>query len=161
MLEIKATNNPFEALNTFFQRLAHPGSGEVRKVSDAIAQGFQESFSREGNADGAWRALAPATVRMRQERGYGGAHPILRQTGGLRDTWTQRGAQGHVEEFSNTAQGWRLSVGASGEKAEKMEFGEGRVPARPVQPISDAAEQRIVSVIDYFVNQVELATLGR
>lgn len=44
----------------------------------------QERFQNEGDdVVGQWAPLKPATVMMRQEWGYGGAHPINRRTGDL------------------------------------------------------------------------------
>jgi hypothetical protein len=51
----------------------------------AVPHIIQERFATEGRSQGkAWWPLAVATQADRIRKGYGGQHPILRRTGGLR-----------------------------------------------------------------------------
>lgn len=156
-----ARGNPFDGLDKFIKRLERPGNGDVRKVADAIAQGFAENFSNEGSAAGPWRQLAPFTVRERQRLGFPGAHPILRRTGRGRASFIQRGATDHIEDFHTTGSGWELSVGSRSSVMIEMEEGTDRIPSRPISPLMDSAQVRIGDVLVFVVEQAERATLGR
>jgi hypothetical protein len=61
-----------------------------------------EAFGPEGPG---WQDLAPATVEMRQDRidrgeiSVGADHPILQQSGVMRESLVSRNARGHVEDI--------------------------------------------------------------
>lgn len=159
-LEIIAVGDPLAGLQKFIDRLARPGNAERRKVSDAIRQAYQANFSAEGSAAGPWRPLRPFTIAERRRKGFPGAHPILVQTGRMRDSFVRAGAPNHVDRFTAAADGWALEVGSASELARKHEFGEENVPARPITPLTEQALKRISDVIDYVVGQMERQTLG-
>lgn len=54
------------------------------KASRFILADVERNFETEGGLVGGWEPLAPATVAGRIREGYGGEHPILQKTGGLR-----------------------------------------------------------------------------
>lgn len=151
----------FADLERFVQRITRPGNAEIRKVSDAVRQGFAESFAREGSAVGRWAQLADSTVLERVKAGYAGAHPILVREGSLRASYVDRDAEGHVSEFGATATGWMLEEGSEHELAGFHATGTRRMPARPVMPLSAQAEARIGSVLEFIVEQAARATIGR
>ncbi len=150
--------NPTEALERMFRRIQRPGRGEITKVAGAIRQGFAANFTSESSAEGAWKPLAAATVAERIAQGYGGEHPILRRTGGLRASFVQPGPD-HVERFIGQPEGWVLEVGSQHENAAFHERGTRRMPARPVTPLSPRAEDRIRATVGYVLDQIEKATL--
>jgi phage gpG-like protein len=54
-------------------------------------------FATEGDAFGSgWPELAPSTIRDREGKGYGGAHPIMIREGRLLKSLTVRGAEGSI-----------------------------------------------------------------
>lgn len=168
-ITLTAASNPFTELEAFFRRLEHPGSGEVRKVADAVRQGFQESFTSESSAGAPWAELAPLTVARRQAAGYGGAHPMLVQTGSYRNSWVNAGAPNHVQELVQGGGGWELFVGSDDDRANLHERGgntviQGKqvyVPPRPVGILSDGAENRVAAVLDFVIDQIQAQTVGR
>lgn len=159
-LEIIAEGEPLAGLQRFVDRLARPGNAERRKVADAIRQAYQANFSAEGSAAGPWRPLRPFTIAERRRKGFPGAHPILVQTGRMRDSFVRAGAPNHVDRFTAGLEGWSLEVGSASELARKHEFGEEKVPARPITPLTDQAQRRISDVLDYVIAQMERQALG-
>lgn len=159
-LEIIADGEPLAGLQRFIDRLARPGNAERRKISDAIRQAYQANFSAEGSAEGPWRPLRPFTIAERRRKGFPGAHPILVQTGRMRDSFVRAGAPGHVDRFTAGLEGWSLEVGSASELARKHEFGDEGVPRRPITPLTDAGQRRISDVMDYVIAQIERQTLG-
>lgn len=159
---LTAQGNPFASLEQFFARLERPGSGEIRKVATAIAQGQQDNFSNERSGDGtAWRPLAQMTILERIQQGYPGAHPILRRSGRLRDSLVNPQHPEHYERLIATPNGWTLEAGTNVPYALQHEIGEDRVPARPFTDLSDAAEQRVLSVLDFLISQIQAQTVGK
>lgn len=152
--------NPAVDLERMFQRIARPDRGEVRKVAGAVRLGFAENFTSESSALGPWKALAAATVAERIARGYGGEHPILRRTGGLRASFVQPGGD-HVERFTPDGGGWLLEVGSAHELAAIHERGTQHIPARPISPLSAQSEARIGAAVAYVIDQIEKAALRR
>lgn len=74
-------------------------------VVNAIADIWKVNFDGEGSLVGGWRQLTPMTQKLRQSRGFNPEHPILEQTGGLR--------QAAVEALSRTTSE-SLTVNADG-----------------------------------------------
>lgn len=161
MIDLELQGDPTAKLDRFLDKVANPGSGEVRKVGDAIRQGYQGVFSSEGGASGPWRQLAPLTVILRAQRGFGGRHPILVQTGRLRSSFVQRGATDHIDDFQKSGGGWILEVGSKDERAADLHFGTPRIPPRPIVDLTQAQEDRIISTIDFFIDQIEQRELRR
>lgn len=58
---------------------------DVNFAVRAMAGVWQSNFKGEGNAVGGWRPLTEATNDLRQSRGYPREHPILVQSGALRN----------------------------------------------------------------------------
>lgn len=83
---------------------------DLRPVWENVAEALgpaieQEAFDPEGPG---WQELAEATVEQRQDRidrgeiSVGPRHPILQQTGVLKESLVNRHAAGHVESFSDS-----------------------------------------------------------
>lgn len=165
--------NPALDLERFFQRIARPGRGEIRKIADAITMGFSDNFTSESSALGPWRELHPRTQVQRARLGYASKHPMLVRTHQLRDAWTDRGSPDHIERLVLDAGGWALEAGTKGELSNRdpssiptwMEYGvelrDGVIPPRPVSPLTAKSEQRIGSTIAYVLDQIERSTLKR
>lgn len=158
---LEAASNPFADLEAFFRRLERPGNGEVRKIADAVTQGFQSNFTGERSAQGAWAQLAQSTVLDRIAQGYGGSHPILRREDDVLSSWVDRNAPDHHEQFQPQAGGWQLEVGSNNPMAAFHEKGTSRMPARPVADLTDDAENRITSVLEFIIDQIQAQTVGR
>jgi hypothetical protein len=105
-----------------------------------VARVWDRNVRSEGSQVGGWAELSPYTQRMRKARGYGPAHPILRQTGTLhrvavRSLMDARGPKGStgsgaVMSLSMPGRG-RAVMRISGEKV-RNHFGHRakRIPAR-------------------------------
>lgn len=160
MLNLEATQDPFEALVNFVKAIVAPTKAEQDAISAAVRQGWSENFAGERSGDGrSWAALKPFTVRERILRGYPGAHPILVQSGRLRSSLLNPGAQDGYEQAQTSADGWTLILGTETPYALDHELGAGRIPARPFIALSDQAEQRIVSALDGLIAQIEARIL--
>lgn len=73
------------------QELVKSDDGRSRVATGAVnvmGEGFRKNFIAEGSMVGGWADLAERTVADREERGFGGEHPILIRYGGLIDTTT-------------------------------------------------------------------------
>ncbi len=114
---------------------------------------FDRNFRTEGGEVGGWADLAQRTVAEREERGFGGEHPILIRYGGLQDAVTTslmaaRGSGtfgGTDPDGSNVTvqlrvHGGTANVTALGEKASNQVPGPGR-PARPYWFLNHNVEQ--------------------
>lgn len=155
------TNARFDDLEKLIDRINKPGSGNTRKIADAITQGFQDNFTRQSSEAGPWARLAPSTVIDRQRNGYGGSGPILVRTGGLRAGYTQRGASDHHERIWQSATGLTIEAGSSDERIALFhERGTSRMPARPISLLGDASESRIIDTIEYVISQVDREFTG-
>jgi len=53
----------------------------LQESSDYLLKVIRANFDSEGSLVGGWKPLALATVRGRTNKGYGGEHPILVNTG--------------------------------------------------------------------------------
>lgn len=162
-LSIHAVNpDPFAGLRQFFARLERPGAGEIRQVATAVAQGHQDNFSNERSGSGdVWPELSRVTVLERVQQGYPGAHPILRRSGRLRDSLVNPAHADHYQAVNRSADGWSLEVGTNVDYALDLEVGAGRMPARPFTDLSDEAENRIATVLEFVIFQAQAATVGR
>jgi len=162
MLSLEAQGEPFKSLVDFIHALLAPTQNEQRQVSAAVRAGWAENFAGERSGDGqSWAALRPFTVREREARGYPGAHPILVQSGHMRNSLLNAGAPDSYEDLQANGGGWTLTVGTTDSKALKHEQGEGRIPARPFIALSSQAEQRVEDSIAALVAQIEARILGQ
>lgn len=160
MLNLEATQDPFEALVNFVKAIVAPTKSEQEAISAAVRQGWGENFAGERSGDGrSWAALRPGTVRSRILGGYPGAHPILVRTGHLRASLLNAGAADSYEQAQSTGNEWQLVVGTEDAKAIFHEQGTARMPARPFIALSDQAEQRVVSALDGLIAQIEARIL--
>jgi hypothetical protein len=104
---------------------------------------FDKNFATEGGEVGGWADLAEQTVRERERKGFGGAHPILIRYGHLREvtatslmdadgsrTFTKMDNDGNSINVSLKSRNGVLNVSAGGEKAVNQFAGDNR-PARP------------------------------
>ncbi len=167
MLNLEATQDPFESLIQFVKAIVAPGQNEKRVIEEAVRAGFAENFANESSGDGSsWAALAPRTNVDRQRRGFPTVHPILARTGGYRASFTVMGAPNSLSEVESSSDGWTLYVGSS-DRRRILEKGgttiiQGKqvyIPPRPVTLLSDQAESNIASVIERVIAQIEDRTL--
>jgi phage gpG-like protein len=85
--------------------------------------------------------------------------PILTRSGKLQQSFTKRGAENHIERLESVAGGWELSVGSDSDVAGWHERGTSRMPARPISPLQDRAEQGITEAIQQMIQSIERAAL--
>lgn len=156
MLTLSLRKNTIaDDLDRLVAGITNPSRAHTKNIADAIRAGFQDNFESEGAAGaGQWAALAPMTVRQRQARGFGGAHPILVQTGKYKNSFIRQGATDHIERVRSGGGGVVIEVGSSDDRGEKLEFGTGRIPARPVVPLGAGSEARIMDVIENMLNSL-------
>lgn len=101
------------------------------RIMGELPRAVRETFDAEGPG---WKQLAPFTVRMREQRIRRGeisvapAHPILVQTGALRESLISKTAFGHFERAEKTGMVWGTTIAY----ATKHQYGTGRVPQRRI-----------------------------
>lgn len=150
------TSAKFDDLERLIDKIAHMGSGESRKIADGIKQAHQENFTRQGSGAGRWPSLAPSTVRERRHLGFGGDSPILVRRGNLRAGYVQRGSPDHHERIWQSVVGLAIESGSNDERIALLhERGTSRMPVRSVSRLDDGQEQRLTSIIEYVIDQIE------
>ena len=97
---------------------------------------FKEGFASETDPSGAgWAPLSAATVKIREDQGYGGAHPINRRTGELENYITQSPGQ-LIPSMDQAVLKYPsergVPSGSLGKKVRGAQKGEGKAPPRPV-----------------------------
>ncbi len=108
-----------------------------------MAQVWLQSYVAEGSAVGGWPELSEYTQKVRQERGYGPDHPILKQTGSLEQTTIRtllnaRSAQnvnGQGISLKSNYNGLTASLIASGAKAANQKGGKSHIDGVRSRPI--------------------------
>jgi hypothetical protein len=121
-----------------------PAISRRANFAEIVRQGFAENFEREAAGDrGKWAPLAPSTVRQRLRLGYGGEHLILQRTGAYLRSWVENSGPGHVERWLEGPQGWQMVVGSVDLRAQWLERGTHKMPARPVRILSAAAKAKL------------------
>jgi len=149
------TSSRFDDLEKLIDRINRPGSGNTRKIADAITQGFQDNFTRQSSGAGPWARLAAATITDRRRQGFG-AGPTLVRTGGLRAGYVSRGAPNHHERIWQSATGLTIEAGSADERIALFhERGTSRMPARPISLLGESSEARIIDTIEYVLGQVD------
>lgn len=122
-----------------------------------LLKDFDLQFTSEGGVFGEWAALADATVRDRERKGYGGEGPMEVRTGALKAAVTQRGAPGNVFEVD----GMIGTFGVEMQLAEWQHYGTRKMPARPLVGLSFYRRSAIINEIDDWIKtQIAAAGLG-
>lgn len=134
---------------------------------NAAGKVFDKNFMSEGGDVGGWAALKERTVMEREEKGFGGEHPILIRYGDLRRvvatslvtakrpaTFALTDADGKTVQVTVQSRDGRMNVVASGEKAGNQVPGPNRA-ARPYwydsANVQSAAKD---GVVDYIVGEL-------
>jgi hypothetical protein len=103
-------------------------------------------FAQEGDdVTGRWEPLSPATVRIREEKGFGGEHPINRRTGDLEEYIT--GERSLIAPIAGGASMIAPGRKASGELQHKMEVAQTGVDAHAARPVVGMNEQDLAAVL--------------
>lgn len=97
-------------------------------------------FASEGKPR--WKPLSPSTVAAR-----GGAHPILVDSGDLRDSLTQPGAKGSIRQITSD----EMTVGTDLFYARFLHAGTKRMPRRRLTTLTKAVKLRWSGSISAFV----------
>lgn len=120
----------------------------------------ENRFASEGDeaVGGKWEPLTEATIRVREDLGYGGAHPINVRTGELKGHVTSGGestpeAYGALLEFPGKAEG---------ELATKMEHAQAggistsgkSFPARPVIALASGDLAVVLGMMEGYIYKV-------
>lgn len=146
---------PFNEIGRVVDAFMRPTQSEVAPVEEAIRLGIAENFRTESAGGHTWTPLAPATVRERVRRGYGGFHPMLVRSAALWQTYTNANNPRHASELAQGAGGWTLAVGSDDIRATTHEFGRDHIPARPVLILSDAQEGRVLDALGAMLTAIE------
>ncbi len=93
-------------------------------IMNAIAEVWEVNFDAEGSMVGGWRELTESTQRLRQARGFGPDHPILKQTGALRSAAIEalKSVKGKSAIYSGS--GVRMNYSSSDGQAQAVIEGE-------------------------------------
>lgn len=152
MIELRASEQSQREIGEFLRlldELANPPESAIRPIQEGIRAGFAAIFASEGAAGEApWAQLAEMTRRQRERLGYPPAHPILHRSGVYRRSFTDEHHVNHVSEWSAGGGVWRIAEGSTDERADRLEFGDPRTPARPVTILGAAGEARLSYVLD-------------
>jgi len=133
--------------------------GEV--VDPYLRQRARGRFADEGDdVTGAWQPLKPATQEIREQLGYGGAHPINIRTHEL---------EAYIVDSPNnlSAHPWGATLTlpgnpAQGELRDKMERaqqGDDRTAARPVLGMNERDLAFVLLALGGFVKQFAMREL--
>ena len=148
-------NTVGDDLQRLVDRISRPGSRQTRSIADAIRAGFQDNFTSAGAASGqAWPRLAPSTVSQRRREGFAGSNPILVRTGGLRDSYVNRGGANHYESVRQQGGYTIIEAGSEHPNALFHERGTARMPRRSVSLLGDQSENRIANVVEFVLGQL-------
>jgi len=128
--------------------LSAPTREDMQPIQDVIRANFAANFAGEVGDDARWAPLAPRTVRERIARGYPGTHPILERSGEYRRSFVEGDHPQHYSRAEAAGGRWLIEEGSTDERADRLEFGDYRTPARPVTLPGKRGEQRIETVID-------------
>lgn len=144
------TQRDFAARIKAMVDLTRPTPALTAIIQRAVLDGFEENFASESAGGVRWAALSAWTIRERLSQGYGEG-PILVRSGDYRASWINEGHPHHVHEVMDTGMGWTVLEGSEHPKAEKLEGGDGRTPARPVAVLSAQAQDHLRREIDLYV----------
>lgn len=134
--------------------LANPGDDAIHPIQEGIRAGFAAVFASEGAASGApWAELAAYTQRQREQLGFPAAHPILERTGIYRRSFVDEFHVNHVSEWSAGGGAWTVEEGSSDDRADILEYGDPRTPARPVTILGNAGEARLGMILDHMFGE--------
>lgn len=130
-------NNIRSVLNSARQTLSNFRDIWNPLLDDVIIPEFWYQFNTEG--EGKW-----------PPRRYPRNQPLLVLTEALRDSYTERGAQGNVNQQSDTSLTWGSNIRYS----DIHETGTSRIPARPViGHFGDRVNNRIRAYVDNYVDR--------
>lgn len=94
-------------------QLGELGAREARLLADAGRRGLALNWEREASPGGApWAALAKMTREKRRERGFAPKHPILRQTGDLKSSFTEASHARAITQIGHWNGGTVVVIGA-------------------------------------------------
>lgn len=149
----------FDRLITPLEHIATRLERPVERVGgDAIRRAFADNFATEGQ--GGWPQLSEAwTVPERRGQGFAGRHPILKRTGGLMRSVTERGHPLHTSQVIPTGAGrFTVEIGSEDVRYNMLHFG-GRtalgtvIPARPMAILYPHQEQQVEDALIYAADQ--------
>lgn len=133
--------------------LIAPGQDAIRPIQQTIRAGFAFNFAAERGDDRPWAPLAPYTMRERRSLGFPPDHPILVRTGQYRSSFVDEGHPAHVSEWTAGAGRWTIEEGSTDERADHLEFGTWRIPARPVTLLGRSGEDMLITTLELLFDQ--------
>lgn len=162
LIQFTLTRNSIgDDLQRLVDKIANPGNAQKRAIGDGIRQQFQANFSGRRSGNGPWASLAPSTVLDRVRKGYPGNQPILVRSGGLRDSYVNAGNPDHHSAVFSSGGYTVFEEGTNHRVAIFHERGGGRLPQRSVTLLGDQQEDRLFSIVEYVIGQIEAQTIGR
>jgi hypothetical protein len=129
-------------------------------VLQHITDRAESRFRAEGDdAVGKWAPLTPGTENIRQNLGYGAAHPINRRTGDLEDLITQANANStvSVNPIGAVLEHPALPSGKLEDKLRTAQMGDSSQPGyqptvpRPVIALNEADLVWVLSALAYYI----------
>lgn len=139
----------------FFERLralrsiARPTPSLVDEVQKIILDEFANNFATESAGGLRWARLAEETILSRIEEGTGSK--ILQADGDYAASWLDASHAYHVHEEGQVANGWYVSEGSSHPLTQFHQQGTERMPARPVNVLSDSGQTRLKQTVDQWI----------
>lgn len=156
LIATEKSRQDIEELATFFEGLSKPTPDMQTEVGDTVRRLFGQRFDNEGGPGSPWVGLTIATMRDREEQGYGAAHPILYRTGEYKFSFTGRGGFDNIENLITRATGWTLELGSSDFRVSELEGGRSSptfMPPRPVTLLEASEESEIGDALDRIFQQ--------
>ncbi len=154
--ESKSNQREWSAVSLIIDRLLRPTRQQLAPVQEAIREGFDENFQTESAGGVPWEQLSLTTVIDRVTKGFPGTHPILQRTRNYRASFADAGHADHVSEIQYQLGLVTLFEGTQDDRAQILELGSGRVPARPVLEMSngsvDNVGETILDMIDGIIH---------
>lgn len=127
------------------------------KVDPYIRTRADARFRNEGDdVTGHWAPLSSATVRIREDLGFPGEHPINKRTGELEDLITQH--RSLVAAFAGGASLIAPGSQPTGELADKLRRAQAGDEKAPPRPVLGMNEQDLAAVLTMLA--VHVTTFG-
>lgn len=147
-IEIRGDKELIEGLNKIQKKLIENPTELLDAGGEIILKTIRQNFMAEGRPE-RWVSLAPRTQRERRAEGYGAEHPILRRSGELMKSASEKGAFGNWYEINRDT----LLIACLLTKGEKLQKGDStkNLPARPFMVLQNNTPKEILTAMQILI----------
>lgn len=156
MIRLEPTPATEQTIRRLLERIDawhRPTPADYAPIQEAIRGAFALAFDTESDGDRPWLPLTRRTNDEREALGYPREHPILVRSGDYRRSFTDPDHADHISEAEIERGRWQIAEGSADPRGPVLEFGEGRVPPRPVTWLGRAGESRLSYALDALFDQ--------